>query len=224
MQPLISCIMPTRNRREYIPAAILCYLSQTWRNKELIILDDGNEYVADLIPGRSDIRHCRADHKLLLTVGAKRNRLCAMATGAFIAHWDDDDVSHPERLREQYKLLISNQAGLVGYRSMFFIDEELQKAYLYEGAPRYALGTSLFYRKETWRGHKFPDQLVGEDGAFVKAVGGAVSVPANDRLIARIHSGNTSSKRPWVSAWSEQNYEFVARMLPKQCGVQSQSL
>lgn len=202
--------MPTRNRREYIPAAIQCYLSQTWANKELLICDDGEEFIKDLLP--DDVRYFRFEHQ---TTGAKRNELCSLAKGAFIAHFDDDDYSHPARLKEQYKLLISNQAGLVGYRTMFFIDEEYKKAYLYEGPPRYALGTSLFYRKDTWRGHKFPDQLVGEDGVFLKSVGGAVSVPANDRLVARIHDGNTSAKRPWVSAWSEQNYEFVARMLPK---------
>ena len=40
-QPLVSCIMPTYNRREFVPLAIRYFLRQDYANKELIIIDDG---------------------------------------------------------------------------------------------------------------------------------------------------------------------------------------
>ena len=48
--PMVSCIMPTYNRREFIPNAIRYFLRQDYDNKELIIIDDGTDNIADLVP------------------------------------------------------------------------------------------------------------------------------------------------------------------------------
>ncbi|MGY0036917.1 glycosyltransferase [Pedobacter sp. NJ-S-72] len=52
--PLVSCIMPTANREKFIPFAIAYFMTQSYRNKELIIIDDGKESVAHLIPKRPE--------------------------------------------------------------------------------------------------------------------------------------------------------------------------
>lgn len=213
MLPLISALMPTRDRRQYIPGAVSCFLNQTWPNKELIVLDSGDDPVGDLMPPTPAVRYVRLKDKP--TIGAARNIACSLARGEFFVHFDDDDISHPLRLKEQYKLLTSFQRGLVGYRSMVFIDEEERKAYLYPGDAGYALGTSFFYRRQTWRAHHFPDKQVHEDGDFINAVrGGALSVPAGDRMVARIHSKNTSCKRGFLSSWVPQNYEYARGLMP----------
>ena len=54
---LISCIMPTYNRREFVSQAIYYFLHQDYPNKELIIVDDGTDEVGDLIPGDERIRY-----------------------------------------------------------------------------------------------------------------------------------------------------------------------
>ena len=43
---LVSCIMPTASRRRFVPLAIRYFLSQDYPNKELLILDDGDDSVA----------------------------------------------------------------------------------------------------------------------------------------------------------------------------------
>jgi len=47
--PLVSCIMPTYNRRQFVPQAIKYFLRQDYPHKELIILDDGTDKIRDLV-------------------------------------------------------------------------------------------------------------------------------------------------------------------------------
>ena len=47
--PLISCIMPTHNRRSFIPRAIAYFLRQDYPNKGLIIVDDRTDATGELI-------------------------------------------------------------------------------------------------------------------------------------------------------------------------------
>ena len=52
-QPLVSCVMPTADRRRFVPQAIGYFLAQDYPNRELVIVDDGKESVEDLVSGRS---------------------------------------------------------------------------------------------------------------------------------------------------------------------------
>jgi glycosyltransferase involved in cell wall biosynthesis len=67
--PLVSCIMPTANRRAFVPRAIQYFLRQDYPEKELVILDDGEDSVADLIPADPRIRYLRETRRR--TIGAK---------------------------------------------------------------------------------------------------------------------------------------------------------
>lgn len=213
MQPLVSCIMPTRFRRAFIPQAVECFQRQTWPNKELVVVDNG-ESIEDLIP--TDALYLHIEHPQQ-TTGWMRNTACSLATGEYICHWDDDDWSAPTRIEEQYRLLIQHQIGFVGYRSMYFLDEAKRQAWLYQSEGQYALGTSFFYRKQYWLCHRFADVTVGEDNAFVEAAtnGRLVTVHAGRSMVARIHPGNTSSKdiSPGLEHWSPADYDAVAAMI-----------
>jgi glycosyltransferase involved in cell wall biosynthesis len=214
LKPLISCVMPIRNRREYIAGAVACFKRQTWPRKELIVVDNSDEPIKDLVLEYADCYDYVGPEPK--TVGWMRNRCAELARGELIAHFDSDDWSHPSRLLDQWKLLISQQAGLVGYRSMPFIDEEKREAWLYQGEPRFALGTSFLYTKHFWRAHKFKELGVAEDGDLLQRVGGAVSVDAKDRMVARIHAGNTSKKRGVISEgqfWRRMDYATVVGII-----------
>ena len=88
-EPLVTCIMPTSNRRVFIGQAVRCLLRQDYRHFELIVVDDGADAVGDCLPDDARIRYIRLDHHL--SVGAKRNLACSQARGEIIFHWDDDD-------------------------------------------------------------------------------------------------------------------------------------
>ena len=48
--PLASCIMPTYNRRQFIPRAVAYFLAQDYPNLELVVVDDGSDPIDDLLP------------------------------------------------------------------------------------------------------------------------------------------------------------------------------
>jgi glycosyltransferase involved in cell wall biosynthesis len=218
MLPLISCLMPTCDRREFIPQALACWQAQTYPNKELVIVDNGIDPIRDMVDGLPHVSYWHVGTEKLST-GEMRNRACSMATGTIFAHWDDDDYSHPKRLLEQHRLMISMSVSLVGYNAMYFIDQEQRQAWLYSNPEFYALGTSLMYTKDYWRAGRFPDLDVAEDSAFIERAQHrrAMSVrAADDRLIARIHSRNTCDKRKYIlpPMWIEAPYKFVREMMP----------
>ena len=113
---MISCIMPTRNRREWIPAAVDCFLWQTHTDSELIVLDSGEHAIEYLLPKSPRIRHIpdSPDH----TLGVLCNHAAAAARGEWIAVWDDDDWYWPGRLDEQLQAIGS--AKVCGYDRIYF--------------------------------------------------------------------------------------------------------
>src|SRR5262245_11132852 len=86
--PLVSCIMPTNNRRRFASAALDYFLRQAYPNRELVIVDDGLDPIADLIPDDARIRYFNIAQRS--TIGSKRNFACREAKGDIIVHWDDD--------------------------------------------------------------------------------------------------------------------------------------
>lgn len=205
----MTCLCLTRNRRQWLPQAIRCYQTQTYPNRELLILADGAD-VRDLVP--------QDDFSIRLvhigppgTIGDKRNCGCEHAQGELIANWDDDDWSAPERLEQQVARLIASGKAVTGYHSMRNTDHS-GNWWRYEGAPSYALGTSLLFRKDWWREHRFPSLQIGEDTDFAKAaymVNQLISVDAGEVMYFSVHPGNTSPK----------NTEAYKRLAPQQAAA-----
>jgi len=117
LQPLVSCITPTANRRGFLPQAIRYFLAQDYPHKELIIVDDGEDAVGDLVPEDARIRYIRLQGKTVL--GEKRNRAAADARGEIIVHYDDDDWSAPWRLGYQIEELLTSGADICGLDRIF---------------------------------------------------------------------------------------------------------
>lgn len=195
--PLISCILPTKNRAAYIPQAIHSYQSQTYPTKELIILDNGTDETETLIPPDPSISYTRisGDH----TTGEMRNLCARLAKGEVIAHFDSDDWSAPTRLVDQVHRL-GPWGVLTGYNTLLFYDDRDKKCYFWKGISiPFALGTSLCYRKDWWMTHPFLPMQVGEDLKFFQeAMRGAGryvhTVPGGQMMVARVHDHQTSRK------------------------------
>ncbi|HEX4559046.1 MAG TPA: glycosyltransferase family 2 protein, partial [Mycobacterium sp.] len=129
-QPLVSCIMPTHDRRRFVVQAIRHFLDQEYPNRELVIVDDGADPVADLVPTDARIRYVRLPDRR--TIGTKRNLACEQARGELIVHWDDDDWSAPWRLGYQIEMFSSQDVDVSGLRAMFFCDPVARLAWRYE--------------------------------------------------------------------------------------------
>ena len=142
-----------------------------------------------------------------LTIGAKRNLACTLASGTFVAHADSDDYSAPDRLEDQVNRLLSSGKAVTGYHSMLFTTGSSWWRYegqVFSGLPGKlpgVFGTSLMYRRDWWEKHHFVDGPKNfdnhEDKAFVMEAiqsGQLIGVPAGQRMFARVHSENTSPK------------------------------
>ena len=169
--PLASCIMPTANRRRFVPGAVAQFLAQDCADTELIILDDGEDPVADLIPPHPAIRYLRTPRHA--TLGAKRNAACEAARGDIILHWDDDDWYAPNRIRLQVEALRDSGADVCGIDRALFVDPRASAAWEYvypHGGAPWVCGATLCYRRDFWRAHPFANTSAGEDTRFTAAV------------------------------------------------------
>ena len=193
MLTMVSCIMPTSDRRDFIPAAIDCWLKQDYERKELIIVDDYKEKARDLIPANPDIHYFVF---LGLTLGEKRNYCNDLADGGIICHFDDDDFSAPDRISDQVTRLEQSGKAMTGYSALLFWDILKNQAKKYVAyKPGYVCGTSFCYLKSLWVRHPFEDRQVGSDNAFIKLIPEDIAVSNDDsHLVARIHANHTSKK------------------------------
>ena len=204
-QPLVSCIMPTYNRRPFIPHAIRYFLRQDYENKELIIIDDGTDKIEDLIPpGCEIIRYFHITKKI--TLGAKLNLACKYAKGTVIANWDDDDWYSVKRLRYQVDALQNGGIEICGINKLLYYDLRTHFAYQYLYPPTqraWVIGSSQCYTKGFWNRNHFADINVGLDALFVwSAPPSAISVlPDSGISVHMIHDANVSPKKTDGAWW-----------------------
>jgi len=122
-QPLVSVIIPTFQRSEYLIRAIDSVLNQTYQNMEIIVVDDNdgdneyrkstsenlNEYIS-----KEQIIYLKHDKNKGLP--AARNTGIKQAKGEFIAFLDDDDEWLPQKIEKQIELFqkLDDSYGVVG--------------------------------------------------------------------------------------------------------------
>jgi hypothetical protein len=111
--PRVSCIMPTCDRRLFVPRAVRHFLAQRWPDAELIVIDDGERPVEDLVPVGGRIRYLR--QAVRRSIGHKRNLACEAATGEIVIHWDDDDWMAPTWIATQVAALAAAGADVTGF-------------------------------------------------------------------------------------------------------------
>jgi Glycosyl transferase family 2 len=204
--PLVSCIMPTRNRRRFAARAIGYFARQDYPSKELVIVDDGCEPIADLASQFSAVRYHR--HPRLLVLGTKRNLACELAAGQVIAHLDDDDWYGEHHLSVLVGGLLSAGTDIAGMRRLPFIDVVSGRAWTYEWPKSrriWAAGNSLAYGKDLWSRSRFPDLAWAEDTAFVWSahVRSLYDISDFSSIVGVIHPGNTVRKRTAGRYWRE---------------------
>lgn len=111
-KPAITVLLPTFNRRKYLPRAIKSIIDQTFTNWRLIVVNDGGDDVEDIVNGFSDARieYLNLPHK---GKGGVLNVALKMVESEFVAYMDDDDEVFPEHLRLLYATAVRNNSGFV---------------------------------------------------------------------------------------------------------------
>ena len=101
-EALVSIVIPTFNRREYVADAIDSCLAQTYRNCEIIVIDDGSsDGTGPSLKERYGewIRYIKQENQ---GPGIARNRGIAAANGQFIHFLDADDQLHAGKNSDRF--------------------------------------------------------------------------------------------------------------------------
>ena len=104
----VSVVMPVYNRENYVGAAIESILNQTYRDLELIIIDDSStDRSIEIIEEYKEIdRRIRVYRQQRNSgIPTVRNQGLELSTGKYIAFMDSDDVSLPTRIEKQVTFL-----------------------------------------------------------------------------------------------------------------------
>lgn len=112
--PLVTAGITCFNARATIERAVASAATQDWLSLEIVVVDDAST------DGSPDIvrRLAAQDPRIRLVVhehnggpAAARNSILATARGAFVAFFDDDDESLPDRIRKQVETLLAYEAS-----------------------------------------------------------------------------------------------------------------
>lgn len=109
--PLVSVLIPAYNCEDYIRTAVMSITAQTYRNLEIIVIDDGStdstwKTILDLSKEDERIRPLKNENNLKI-VGTL-NRGLSESRGVYIARMDGDDFRESESIAEQVAYLESH--------------------------------------------------------------------------------------------------------------------
>lgn len=121
-EPLISVIIPVYNTGAYVAETIESVLKQTWKHKEIIVVNDGSTDETPAILEKYD-EYIRVIHQENKGLGAARNTGIRAARGEFLAFIDADDLWLPEFLKTQQAVLTSDPKVDIVYCFWTYIDQ-----------------------------------------------------------------------------------------------------
>ena len=107
--PLVSAVITTHNRLDYLKLAIKSVLNQTYQNMELIVVNDNSgqdtiDYLDELQEQLSGFTHIDISAEETKGGNYARNQGIKAAKGKYVAFLDDDDEWLPEKIEKQIKL------------------------------------------------------------------------------------------------------------------------
>lgn len=126
----ISIIIPTYNRGNLICNSIKSVLNQTYKNFEVIVVDDGS--IDNTREQIEKIKDNRIKYiKLYKNRGASnaRNIGISQATGKYISFQDSDDVYYPDKLEKQIKNMFNMKSNFDFCKIKVFVNDSFSKFY-----------------------------------------------------------------------------------------------
>ena len=218
-RPLVSIITPTFGREAFLPAIAACVRSQSYQNIEWLVLDDSDGPSPALTKDPWEkLRYFHSTKRL--SVGAKRNKLLADASGEIVVHFDDDDYYGPDYITKAIEHL-SNQQADVALLCGFFVAHLNYNGFGYyrtriKKGPAFAFnksgvrpldlgriniplihlcfGWAYIYRRRVWEQIKFKELNVFEDREFIRtATTNFKTVAYESRKIDCLHAIHTQS-------------------------------
>ena len=202
MQPLVSIVTPTYNRRRFIPSLIKMVQQQTYpRDRiEWIIYDDGQEPIGDLIEAaRSSLpKTVYIFNEDKMTLGEKRNKLNQEAKGDIIVAMDDDDFYFPDRISAAVDALQKNlTVDLAGSSKVFMFFTDTKEIYtIGPYFKSHATNGTMAWRKRYAMSRRYDETVAfAEEKSFLEEYKNPlVQLDPMKVMLVMSHSDNTFDK------------------------------
>lgn len=158
--PLITVIIPTYRRHIMLEKAIKSVINQTYKNIEIIVVDD-NKYnskehinTKNMINNYPNVRYYK--NKKSIGSALSKNKGIELARGEYIAFLDDDDFFEPTKIEKQYNYYkkLNNKNVSMIYCYVRDLDSDYKEIRLnkkdYEGQPLYEHLTRFIATTSCW--------------------------------------------------------------------------
>ncbi|MDD6222455.1 MAG: glycosyltransferase [Lachnospiraceae bacterium] len=232
--PLITVIIPVYNQKKYITQCLNSVRDQTYRNLEIIIVDDGsNDGSQNICEEISDMDHrMRVIHQKNKGLSAARNKGLDAASGEYIAFVDSDDYIAEKMIEKLYLTLINGKADMsicnierfdernkecippeaVLQDEVLDSNDALTKLFMPHNW-YYVVAWNKLYKSELWKNLRYPVGLIHEDEAvihhlFWKCQRIAVT---SEVLYTYRHTPGSIMNRPYNVTRCDRYYAFADR-------------
>lgn len=209
--PNITVLMPVYNGGSYLPVAVKSIIDQTYREFELLVVDDGSDDGAtQRLTEMNDLR-IRVLFRPRLGVGAALQYGLEQCRTSYIARMDSDDISSSTRLRTQLTFLENHpEVGAVGTQFKYFVGDRspappqsvplMHKqivANLMKGSMGLVAASMMFRTEQLLRCGGYRVQGVGEDWDMFLRLCEVTTVANLSEVLYwwRLHSGNLNYRK-----------------------------
>jgi len=167
MNPSVSICTPTFNRKDYLKETIESVLAQTYKNYEIVIVDDGStDGTEEMIKENGyNVRYYWQTNK---GVAAAENKLIDLAEGEFISFLGSDDLLMPDAIERLINAMPKEEGDVIVYGPHVRIDQNgnlcgRDKRTLYSGYVTEYLFQNIFVHA---CGSMFPKRALKKVGGF----------------------------------------------------------
>ena len=183
--PLVSVIVPVYNVGPYLEECLISIISQTYRNLEILIVDDGSNDGSEILCDEFRQRDDRIQvfhHQINQGVSVARNIALDHMTGDFVVFCDSDDYYFPNYVQRMVEKILESNSDIVicGYQVCYFND----KKHLYDTTVHYDTEQAMsrsealcaltidkiaiavwnkIYKSQLWEKLRFPEGRLFED-------------------------------------------------------------
>lgn len=214
-QPLVTIIVTTFNRSNFLTDCLESIVNQTYTNIEILVIDDGSQYEVGeenkIIC--SNYNNCTYYYKQNTGQPASRNYGIKKAKGTYISFCDDDDFWVLNKLEKQVAILENNKDYDLVTGSIEYVNKDGTKTGNIKSHRGHNHGTIFndlliknriesptpLIRKEVFNkvGYFNPNFTIAEDWEFWRRVSYFYKFYFFDEVLAyvRLHDDNMSSKR-----------------------------
>jgi len=128
-KPVVSVIVTTYNRREFLTETLKSIINQTYRNLEIIVVDGMSNYdVAELLISFKDDRISYYQNPNNGNIARNRNFGLSKKGSNIVAFCDDDDLWFPSKIEKQVSQIDFNAGGQIVYSDrIIFAEDGLRK-------------------------------------------------------------------------------------------------